>query len=62
MIINEMAKRKQIKLRRLALRQIMEACHCSNVSVWRACTWNADTPKENEIREFIFANKLNKRF
>lgn len=57
-----MAKRKQIKLRRLALRQIMEACHCSNVSVWRACTWNADTPKENEIREYIFANKLNKRF
>lgn len=42
--------------------QIIAACYCSQMTVWRACHWNADTLKENEVREYIFTNKLNKRF
>lgn len=61
-IKTEMAKRKPIKLRLGVMPQIIAACQCSQMSVWRACNWNADTPKENEIREYIFTNKLNKRF
>ena len=57
-----MAKRKPIKLRVGVMPQIIAACQCSTMSVWRACHWNADTLKENEIRQYIFDNKLNKRF
>ena len=57
-----MAKRKPIKLKVGVMPQIIAACNCSHMSVWRACHWNADTLKENEVREYIFTNKLNKRF
>jgi hypothetical protein len=61
-IKNEMAKRKPIKLKVGVMPQIIAACYCSQMTVWRACHWNADTLKENEVREYIFTNKLNKRF
>ena len=51
-----MAKRKPIKLKVGVMPQIIAA----TMSVWRACHWNADTLKENEIRQYIFDNKLNK--
>lgn len=57
-----MAKRKPIKLRKGVTPQIIGACQCSQMTVWRAVHWNADTEKENEVREYIFANNLNKRF
>lgn len=57
-----MAKRKPIKLKKGVTLQIISACQCSQMTVWRAVHWNADTEKENEVRDYIFANNLNKRF
>lgn len=58
-----MPKRKPIILKVGAQKLVAEACNCSIMTVWRAQHWNADTFKENEIRDYINNNKyLLKKF
>ncbi len=57
-----MAKKKPIKLKLGASLQLQMKFQCSVMTIWRACHYNSDTPKENEIRQYIKDNNLQKRF